>query len=144
MNSCRSLFVLMIAVVALGCSDRSKEAPITPVSDNSCNVSCGYDHERYQACLEVPVVTNYTMRQLLPALFPNVGPVIKEQSPGACFCSFAVVDDRGKFVSVTVTRTTDDSMGEEIRNVILESDAVPIPPGAECVIGIELPLSFNN
>jgi hypothetical protein len=144
MDSFRFLFILLTAAVALGCSDRSNDTRITPVSDNSCNVSCAYDHEKYRACLEVPVVTDYTMRQLLPALFPAVGPIVKEQPPGACFCSHATLDDTGKFVSVTITDTTSDNMGDAIRNVILESDAVPIPSGAECVVGIELPLSFNS
>ena len=144
MDSFRYLVILLTAAVALGCSDRSNDTRITPVSENSCNVSCGYDHEKYQACFEIPVVTKYTMRQVMPALFPAVGPIIKEQPPGACYCSLAVLNDTGKFVSVTITDTTNDSMGDEIRNVILESDAIPIPPGAECVVGIELPLSFNN
>lgn len=144
MDSFRSLVFLLIAAVALGCSDRSNDMRITPASENACNVSCGYDHERYKACFDVPVVTDYTMRQVLPALFPDVGPIIKKQPPGACVCSLAVMDNTGKFVSVELIDTTDTSMGDEIRDVVLESDAIPIPPGAECGVGIELPLSFHN
>lgn len=133
-----------MAAVVSGCSDRSNDMRITPVSENACNVSCGYDHESHKACLEIPVVTDYTMRQLLPALFPSVGPIIEEQPPGACFCSLAVLDDTGMFVSVTITDTSDERMGGEIRDIILENNAIPIPSGAECVVGMELPLSFNN
>ena len=133
-----------MAIFVLGCSDQSDDVQITPVSENACNVSCGYDHESYKACLEIPVVTDYTMRQLLPTLFPNVSPIIGEEPPGACFCSLAVLDDSGKFVRVTITDTSDEELGEEIRAAILGNDAIPIPSGAECVVGMEMPLSFNN
>lgn len=144
MDSLKLCFILLMAMIVLGCSDRSNDMRITPVSENACNVSCGYDHESYKACLEIPVVTDYTMRQLLPALFPVVTPIVKEQPPGACFCSLAVLDDSGKFVSVTITDTSDERMGNELREAILDNEAIPIPSGAECVVGMGMPLSFNN
>ena len=133
-----------MSIVVLGCSGKHSETRITAVSDNACNVSCGFNHESYKACFEIPVVTDYTMGQLLPTLFRSVGPILEEHPPGACFCSLAVLDDSGSIVNVTITDTSDEYMGDMIRDAILENDPVSVPSGAECVVGIEMPLSFNN
>jgi len=144
MDPLRFVLILLFATTALACSDQSDSSRITPASENTCNVSCGFDHEKTKACLEIPVVTNYAMSHLMQGLFPAVGPILAEQSLDACFCGVAVLDDSGKIASVTVADTTNVSMGNAICRAILDSDAVPIPSGAECIVGIEFPLSFNN
>lgn len=144
MDTFRFLFILLAAAVASGCSDHSGDSRITSASENSCNVSCGFQYKNNQACLETPVVIDYTTRQLLPALLSALGPILKELPQENCFCSLAVLDDTGKIFSVEIINTTNDSMSDEVRSIILESDAVPIPSGAECLVGIDVPLSFNN
>ncbi len=136
--------IFLFAVTALGCSDKPNATRITPVSENACNVSCGFDHEKNKACFEKPVVTNYATGDLLPELISTIGPILEEQPPGACFCGFAILNESGKFVSVTISEISDASMGDDIREIVLNGSAVPIPPEAECIVGVEFPLSFNN
>jgi len=94
--------VTMLAVMALlaGCSDNTNSSGLTPVSENDCTVSCGFDHDK--------------------------------------------ADETGRFKTVDIIRTTSVNMGNAIRKGLLESPAVPIPEGVECIVGKELPISFNN
>lgn len=136
-------FIILTTVVVLGCSSHNSNARFTPASENACNVSCGYDAESYQACFEIPAVSDYAKKLLQSELYPTVVAIFEEEPPGACICGLAVLDDSGKFVSVTIADISNASIGDEVRAAIFRHDAIPIPLGAECIVGIELPISFG-
>lgn len=144
MNSTQLYLVSLTTAVALGCSSCTNNTRITPASENACNVSCGYDYENFRACAARPVVAEYAVKLLQSELYPAVEAILAKEPPGACTCSLAILDESGKFVSATITDTSNAVIGEEIRAAILRLDAIPIPSGAECLVELELPLSFGD
>lgn len=144
MYSLRLSSVLLLVGTVWGCTDQIDTMRLTPASENDCNVSCGFDHEKNKTCLEDPAVLDYAVNGVFPGLIARVRPILERQPTGACFCGIAILDEFGKFTTVTVADATSVSMGNEIRSVVLEASATPIPSSAECIVGIEFPLSFNR
>lgn len=144
MNTIRLTLVFLFVAATTACSDRPQSSDITPVSENACNVSCGFDHTKNRACLEDPLVMDYAINSLLRPLLTDIRPILEQNPQGACFCDNAILDESGKFTSVVVAQSTSESMSSAVRNAILESDVVPVPLGVECIVGIDFPLSFNN
>lgn len=135
---------LPLVLTLQACSDEHATSVVTPASENACNVSCAIDHSKNADCFGNPSVTDYSVNKLLPSLFSTIAPIIAAMPPGACYCGVAVLDMDGKFETVTTIISTDEAMESAIRSAVLDSDAVPLPLGAECLVGRDFPLSFNN
>lgn len=87
---------------------------------------------------------DYGMKQLLPSWHTNVHPILEEQPPGACFCGIHTLDEDGRIASIRIIDASNEDLGNAIYRAILESDPVPIPAGAECIVGVEVAISVNN
>lgn len=146
MNTKGYIVTLFLLLLTVSCAHQSDDKRLYSASENSCNKTCGFNHESSQECASRESALYYIYHVLFTTL-AKASRLIENEPANTCVCAEATLKKEGLFSNVTILKSNSINASNIVKNYLDNVKFSAVPESATCLLDKPInpiPISLDN